>query len=573
MKIKQKLILFSVCLSLFFSAYLVSPVKAGSASLYLSPPSGTFTIGSSFSVKININSGGEAINASEGTLIFNPDEISVVSLSKNNSIFTLWTTEPTFSNSSGNIIFGGGTSTGFTGTSGTVLTATFKAKANSSAQINFSSGSILAADGKGTNILSNMNGGVYTINPKITTPPATEYIPPVVITGTPIAPIISSTTHSNPNQWYSNNNPKFSWATPSDIIATKLLIGRISTATPSVSYIPPISEKNLEDLSDGIWYFHVRLKNNTGWGKISHFKFQIDTIAPLPFEIKIKEGKETTNPQPTLILETTDGMSGIDYYEIKIDQQSLIKTEKKEYKIPIQSFGEHTIIVKAIDMAGNSVLSMTEINILPIETPIITNYSEKLLPNSILSIKGTAIPKADVKIYIQKNEKEIKTEETKSDEQGKWYYIETDPLEKGVYQIWAETIDSFGAKSTLSEKITIQVAPPTFLKFGATAISYLIIIITLTVLIAILIGIIFYIWRQIFVWKKKLKKETTEADEALFQAFKALKEETEEQIAKLDGKPGLSNREKKICNDLKKSLKISEKFISKEIKDIEKELE
>ena len=79
-------------------------------------------------------------------------------------------------------------------------------------------------------------------------------------------------------------------------------------------------------------------------------------------------------------------------------------------------------------------------------------------------------------------------------------------------------------------------------------------------------------WRKIIQRRKKLRKEITEAEKALYSAFKALKEETEEQIAKLDGKPDLSNREKKICDELKKTLKISEKFIDKEIKDIEKEI-
>ena len=43
-------------------------------------------------------------------------------------------------------------------------------------------------------------------------------------------------------------------------------------------------------------------------------------------------------------------------------------------------------------------------------------------------------------------------------------------------------------------------------------------------------------------------------------------------MAKLDGKPDLSEREKEMCDDLKKALKSSKNFISKEIKDIEKEV-
>jgi len=114
---------------IFTFLILASEAKAGGASLFLSPPSGTYAINSAFSIKVNVNSGGEAINAAEGTLVYNPAELSVVSLSKSSSIFTLWTTEPTFSNSTGNISFGGGMPSNFTGTNGTIFSITFKAKA------------------------------------------------------------------------------------------------------------------------------------------------------------------------------------------------------------------------------------------------------------------------------------------------------------------------------------------------------------------------------------------------------------------------------------------------------------
>jgi len=215
---------------------------------------------------------------------------------------------------------------------------------------------------------------------------------------------------------------------------------------------------------------------------------------------------------------------------------------------------------------------MAEINILSIVTPVITDYPQTLLPGNTLSIRGTAVPEAIIKVHLLKDEKEVKTEETKSDKKGDWSYIGTEPLEKGVYKIWVEAIDSLGARSEPSEKVTIQVTPPAFIRIGKLAIDYLTTIITLLAFIsAIVLGII-WTWRKIIKRKKRLRKEITEAQRALYGAFKALKEETEEQVAKLDGKPDLSDREKKICDELKKALKISEKFIGKEIKDIEKEL-
>ncbi|MCX6759230.1 MAG: cohesin domain-containing protein [Candidatus Nealsonbacteria bacterium] len=569
-KFDKKIICLILGLAFLFNFYLPAPVKAAGASLNLSPSTGTYVVGSNFSVKAKVDSGGNVINAAEAVLNFNTSELEVVSVSKTGSIFTLWTTEPAFSNSTGIISFGGGTPQNFSGTAGTIITITFKAKVVGTAKVNFSSGSVLAADFKGTNVLTSLISGSYTITPTIITPPAEEYIPPA---NAPAAPIVTSPTHPDSEKWYSNNDPKFTWQITEEITGVRLLVNDKPISIPTTFYSEPISEKQLEDLADGIWYFHAQLRNQFGWGWISHFKFRTDTQPPDPFEVLVKEGQETTSPQPTLIFEATDVISGIDYYELKIDQTPSIKTSETEYKLPTQELGKHTIIVKAIDRAGNYILAMTEINILSIEAPVITDYPRTLTPGSILSIKGTAIPEVMIKIYLQKDKKEIKMGETKSDKDGKWLYIEVEPLEKGVYEVWAEAIDSLGGKSKASNRVTILVTPPIFIRIGKLAIDYLTTFVTLLVLILIIVFMIFLGWQKLKKKKRKMEKEITEAEKALYRAFKALKEETEEQIAKLDGKPGLSENEKKICDDLKKSLRISEKFIGKEIKDIEKELE
>ena len=46
-----------------------------------------------------------------------------------------------------------------------------------------------------------------------------------------------------------------------------------------------------------------------------------------------------------------------------------------------------------------------------------------------------------------------------------------------------------------------------------------------------------------------------------------------ELIEYLDGKPGITKDERQVRDKLKEALDISEEFISKEIKDVEKELE
>jgi predicted Holliday junction resolvase-like endonuclease len=134
-------------------------------------------------------------------------------------------------------------------------------------------------------------------------------------------------------------------------------------------------------------------------------------------------------------------------------------------------------------------------------------------------------------------------------------------------------MDIYGAKSEPSEKITVLVNPPAFLRIGKLAIDYLTTIITLLVFILLIVLGTFWILQRIKNRKRKLRKEANDTEKALYQAFKVLKKEIEEQVAKLDGKPGLSEREKKVCDDLKEALRISEKFVGKKIKDIKKELQ
>lgn len=71
---------------------------------------------------------------------------------------------------------------------------------------------------------------------------------------------------------------------------------------------------------------------------------------------------------------------------------------------------------------------------------------------------------------------------------------------------------------------------------------------------------------------KKAREETKEAITALMENFAKIREETKKEIANLDSKPELSEEEKKIYDNLKETIDISEKYINKEIEDIEKEL-
>ena len=130
------------------------PIFANAASLGISPSTISRTVGSTFSTVIYLSSSDKAANAASGIVTFPKDKLEVVSISKSNSVINLWVQEPTFSNSQGDIHFEGIVlNPGYTGNNGTVLTVTFRTKSAGTANIKFLSGSVLANDGSGTNIL------------------------------------------------------------------------------------------------------------------------------------------------------------------------------------------------------------------------------------------------------------------------------------------------------------------------------------------------------------------------------------------------------------------------------------
>jgi hypothetical protein len=575
---KIKFIISFVFAAVIFAAL---PAVTSAATLYFSPSSGEYAVGKTFSVSIYVSSADQAMNAASGVISFPSDKLEVTSLSKTGSIFTLWVQEPSFSNSAGTVNFEGIVlNPGFTGSSGKAITITFRTKAAGNTPLTFSSGSALANDGKGTNILTGMGDANFSIG---TIQPGTpEIVTPTEVAGTPEAPVINSPTHPDPNKWYAKSSAKFNWNVPKDITAVRLLVGKIPNAIPTITYTTPINSKDVSDLADGIWYFSVRLKNNAGWGAVSHFRFQIDSEKPTRFDLSEIEREDLTDPRAKFTFDASDKTSGIDHFEVQIDDNgSEIWQDDGShiYTTPLLGPGNHTLIAKAVDKAGNSLANSEDFIIKSLEAPIIIDYPKELQSGETLTIKGkTKYPGAQINFWLQHEKDDPKNYSVRSDQDGKFTFVADEKLSSGVYTAWAEVTDARGAKSNPSEKATISVGQPVFLKIGSWAVGFLAVIIPLVALVFALLFIIWYGWHKFASFRKKLKnlrKEVREAESALHKAFDLLKEDIREQVKMLEktkSKRELTEEEEKIIKQFRKYLDDTEKFVRKEIEDVEKEI-
>jgi len=554
---------------------LFSLVVAQAASLSFSPTTGSYNIGQTFNVSVRVSSTDQAMNAADGVISFPTDKLEVVSLSKTGSIMSLWVQEPSFSNSAGTINLEGiALNPGFTGALGKMLTITFRAKGVGNAPLTFNSGSVLANDGKGTNIVENLGSAIFAIGSS-----ASELTSPSEARGAPLAPHIVSSTNPDPVKWYNNPNPKFSWEIPQDVTTVQILVGKFPSSTPTVSYSPAINDKEVSDVPDGEWYIHVRFKNTAGWGAIAHFKFQIDTKPPEPFGITFLEGRETDNPRPSAAFTATDELSGIAYYKAKIGEGDFFTISREEIRnvsfvLPIQTVGKRTLLIQAYDRAGNTITASEEFVIKPITAPIITEYPRQLESGQPLIVKGTSSSRGgQVLLLVQEDSKEIRSQKTQVNAEGDWSLLYGEELISGIYKISAQAIDKRGAISEPTPIYYVSVGHPALFRIGNLTVQLLSSVISILALLVLLALLLWYTLHKLRAMRKRVKREVREAEQAVHSAFDFLKEEIRTHVALLEKaktKRDLTAEEEKILIQFKHNLDEAEIIIKKEISDIER---
>lgn len=363
---------------------------ASAATLSMTPQTGTAAVGTTINVLLSAASDVTAVHVLSGTLSFPTNLLEVVSISKSQSMISSWVTDPTFLNTAGTIQFNGMVpNPGFIGTDGRVLMVTFKVKAVGTADLSYSAGSIIANDGDGTEILTSKTGATYTLtkavatvsDPSATTDATTTAKPPDAN-----LPQVSSVTHPDAT-WSHLMTGTFSFVVPSTITALRLLVDDKPTTIPTITYVPPITSRDIKDLPEGISYLHVQYKTAAGWGLTLHYKLQIDTTAPTTFTIS-----EMTPGKFTFV--SNDALSGIARYDIQIDGGAVIAFTDDGSHIftaPEQTSGSHTLLVRAVDAAGNTTDStLTFTSAVPVAlapVPVVTP-SVVPVPDSVLLSKG-----------------------------------------------------------------------------------------------------------------------------------------------------------------------------------------
>lgn len=482
-----------------FFCFAASGAKA--ASLYFSPNSKQLDVGNIVSVKVLVDSQGQAINNAEAVVNFPSDLLQVVSVSQSNSIFSLWVQSPTFSNDSGSINFNGGLPTpGYNGSNGLIFSIVFRAKSAGTATVYLTSGSVLANDGLGTDVLSGQNNTSITItqqNNAASTPTVVQ--PPANIQNTGQI-FITSTTYPDSIKWYNEPNGTFAWNLPAGTIASQTSLDRTQGTPPRVLRKPPISSIAIPNIQDGVWYFNARSQTSAGWSKIYSYKIQIDTAAP--DSVIIANGVNNTVP----ILSAHDALSGIGYFMVQVDGADAVKItptgSQTPLNIPDISSGAHTVKAIAYDLAGNSASATTDVTFPQSNSVAITNYSKTMREGDRITASGVGPQNSAVNIELVTQEGISRTYTASTTNSGSFTF-QTEPIAgTGTYDMWAQAVLPNAVLGAASAHMQIQVNPSTVTKFSLAFKSLL----TASNIIILILSILCLLgWLNYFLLRKSIK--------------------------------------------------------------------
>ncbi len=655
---------------------------ASAAVLTLSPPNGTFTVGSTFTVSVFLNTDGKTINTIGTTVSYPADKLQLVSPSTGNSIISLWTSLPHVDNQRGIVSLQGGIPGGIKVSNGIITTLTFRVKSVGTAVVKFTDDSkVLLNDGKGSDDLEQTTNGVYTL-----------VLPP------PAGPLIASDTHPDQSRWYANPSVSLTWTVDGQHVeGYSYILNNEPVDLPDDISEGTKSSIVYKSLPDGIHYFHIKALKDGTWGGTSHYAIKIDTTPPAAFPAEVIPGSRTTRKQPIIQFESTDALSGIDHYELKLlalkiepqngqkataysssASQPLFIEAQSPYVTPQLEQGSYDVIIRAFDVAGNFQETIQHIAIvtpifsfisssglvfgdsiiipwfyviiifailiiilgyagwrvrswhhrvleqkvkqeLPnkvqsqleelvkyrqkygklavvvlmlcatllggmharaeeveVTPPVITTVSRNISNSEIFYVGGKIdIASTTITIYLQNlSTGETLSEHVVSDKRGEWFYRHDGFLTSGNYLLWAQS--KLGSLvSPPSPQVTLSVHT-TALQIGGTRLSleslYAILLLTAVALALILIC---YILVHAYHGKKHLAhltKQIREAEESVRRGFAVLKRDIQaelEVIHKAKLSKELSNQEQQKEEQLLSDLESVEKYIGKEIWDLE----
>ncbi len=348
------------------------PFISQAASISTSADKSVYEIGDTVAITVSVNPDGEDIIVARSEISYSADILSY-------SHFSLGSALPY--QSPGTVIGDSSLSIGSynltTGveTSTMLMTVFFEAEACGNAIISVNGGSLLIDTDQINHFDS---GGQVTVQicDEVDTPVSEEDDPsgtettdpdPEVEDGDDVpteevatqisTPIISSPTHPESENWYSDRTVQLEWAAL-DVDRYVYTLGKDHDAIP-LDEVISAELFNIDLLDEGIWYFALRGIIGQDYTNIGRYTLKVDQTPPDSFDLFFESHTNAWGQKVyEIYFAAFDELSGIDSYRIYFDDNAdeAISVESP-YKMNASDLQRNSVTIVAVDKAGNETLS------------------------------------------------------------------------------------------------------------------------------------------------------------------------------------------------------------------------
>ncbi|MCI0479950.1 cohesin domain-containing protein [Candidatus Uhrbacteria bacterium] len=179
--------------------------------------------------------------------------------------------------------------------------------------------------------------------------PKGEAVPPTTVGDL----TVTSETHPDPEAWYPSGDVRIAWDAPVGRrpVATYVGFDRSPDGPAGTEVVG--NEARFMVTDDGVWYAHVEIRYADGSRDRVLFPVRIDRTPPRPISPTVDQTQVGPGVPNAVRFGTTDDASGILEYRVYVDEMLATTTQDTSYPLTGLASGTHTVIVDAVDAAGN----------------------------------------------------------------------------------------------------------------------------------------------------------------------------------------------------------------------------
>ncbi len=266
----------------------------------------------------------------------------------------------------------------------------------------------------------------------------------------------------------------------------------------------------------------------------------------------------------------TDVFTGGNKLSVNITKE-IPKVVEPEVKKPV---AEDPPVKKLTPVKEKAPVATTSEPVSPLLlAPVITYYPTEIKSGDHLDLRGIVnSPKVKISVLYKSEGGNVESSFVYSDEDGSFTYHSLNPLRRGLYTVWAETVVGDNRLNLPSEKVYVSVSDPWIIGFGERVRDGLALLTSIVGLIVLIIAILFYGWYRVYLVRRKYRREVSNAERQIHKAFIEMSSEARKQLDILElpkKKAKLSRKDQLAVRKLKEMVDQMDEYTRQRLEQIE----